>query len=591
MEDKNPKPPAPFYGLRLSRPDFNPRGSSAWRDLSPKVRHRLEILSRRVSRLESQYRLSGNVPISDLLELRELLDNPQLAIVLSDKGLGPVIVDATLLHQALDKKFFNPDAFRRLDITQATRLFKARVSTFLTRVNLHVNTAVELAETVTFVQPHTQVLFNTVQPLAKVHKPTFNVGTWRFIIQAQNSPFQRYDQFASNVIVPAVAHLVPTYLRDSSHLVHLLSKINLDKNRHYYIITADATDLYGNLELSMVLDGARFAYRKMIELGVLYGYKLPWNEDSFIDLLRLANASNFVFLRDAVFLQRTGIAMGRAGGVALANMALGLPEIRLFNAHPELQQHLVMCRRFIDDLFCVIEGPIAHVHDFIELYRVATRQTWNVQIFSCPPQAISDTAPFLDLGIYRSGSKLLTRLYQKPSSLGNFLVPFSEHPSHTHRGWISANLLRFARNCSEFSDFELASWRFFSQLRGRGFHQGFLRSVFDNFNFSQVRRNLEHYALPSLDDMLRPIISKQANKIFISIPFRRSTRVVHWTWELNMLMNSSLPWRMVHKKPLAVSTAWSNSPHIATYLLLALRFKHLGYFNPNPCRTKSDLNK
>jgi hypothetical protein len=90
---------------------------------------------------------------------------------------------------------------------------------------------------------------------------------------------------------------------------------------------------------------------------------------------------------------------------------------------------------------------------------------------------------FLDLEIYLKNSRLFTRLYQKPMNKYLYVPASSYHHKHTLSAYISGELKRYIRVCSEHSFYLEARRKFYFRLRARGYTKLFLTSIFQSVSY------------------------------------------------------------------------------------------------------------
>ena len=70
-----------------------------------------------------------------------------------------------------------------------------------------------------------------------------------------------------------------------------------------------------------------------------------------------------------------------------------------------------------------------------------------------------------------------TKVYFKPTDTHESLHKSSYHPSHTFKGIVKSQIIRFKRMCTNEADFNEACHILFSVLRKRGYSYSFLRKI------------------------------------------------------------------------------------------------------------------
>jgi hypothetical protein len=532
-------------------------------------------------------RSKSNVRFDWLRQLGSVLSDPDLAVTLADKNMGFAIVDSALLRQAIDLKFNNPIFYTPFTADEArTHLFGVctKLNSLFGKILNPEDDSIQ--QTIQYIFINTLDIknplkspFNSINIMVKVHKGKPAPGNFRHITQSQNSPLQPLNNLVARMTNPVLTHFVPTYLRDSGQLVYLIDQIRVDPEEEIHILTSDATDLYGNLSNDAILAGLNFAYESLKPLGPTHGFTLPWHTSTFLDIMKLANENCFVSINGKIYRQRSGLPMGASAAVQEASIALGFIERSMFINRPDLTKHFILWKRYIDDLIIILRGPRSAVDEIMAIYRSETKLIWNSVIGSSSnlaPQTIP--IPFLDLGIFRVGNRIFTKLFAKPFSLPNFISPKSLHPSHTHLGWIPQNLQRISRCCSLKSDFNNAAFQFFVTLRNSGFPYRFLARIFGKFKYDSERTYFldnYHSKIPSLSEATKPKVHYDRDRLYFTIPYHPNTRVIGWTNEVNHLIDKSGIRESFNNFPRA-STAWTNLYSLSTYVLEALRENHIG---------------
>ena len=209
--------------------------------------------------------------------------------------------------------------------------------------------------------------------------------------------------------------------------------------------------------------------------------QLEWNPCT-LNVLRF----NFLQFDGVTYRQIRGLAMGTPCAPPVAN---------LFMAHLEASvPRPLLYLRFLDDILTVQVVDDAHpehvlwerlhaMHPSIRLTRVHS------------PQSVD----FLDLQIYREGTRLVHRVHQKVLNKYLYISPRSCHPLHVIEGFVRTELIRYARNSSTELDFLRICRAFSNRLRERGFHPCFLRHVFASVAY-------EHHAVRGVRE--RPMVFK-----------------------------------------------------------------------------------
>ena len=163
--------------------------------------------------------------------------------------------------------------------------------------------------------------------------------------------------------------------------------------------------------------------------------------------------------------------MGTPFAVTAANAFMLRHEKNIVNQY---SQYLQLYKRFIDDIIVVWTGPRDLLLEFINTLN--TKDDRIKITFD-----ISDSSiPFLDLLLFKDREKNTIQFctFQKP--LNKYLyIPFeSFHPASNKRAFIKGELMRYARNSSNFTTFANTREPFWKRLRLRGDPYHFLLPLF-----------------------------------------------------------------------------------------------------------------
>ena len=245
-------------------------------------------------------------------------------------------------------------------------------------------------------------------------------------------------------IQPLVQKL-PSYLRDSTHLINILRDLRLPENA--ISASLDVTSLYTNIPNHEGIQATG---------SYLFKYRLPHQNPtnaSICKLLELVLSTNNFFFDNKEFLEIGGTAMGTKLVPSFANLFMGHFEDKFVYSYP-LQPFI--WKRFIDDI----------IFETIKF----TLETSCLKI------------NFLDITITKeSDSHLSTNLYCKPTDSHNYLPYSSEHPCHLLNGIPYSQFVRIKRLCTKPEDFRLNALMLITHFIRPGFpkhliHQALAKS-------------------------------------------------------------------------------------------------------------------
>jgi hypothetical protein len=398
---------------------------------------------------------------------------------------------------------------------------------------------------------------------------------------AHKSFAQPFDAFIAKLLAPVLNDL-PLYLRDSSHAIDLLSKIRVAPDQDIFLGKLDVVDLYNSLRHADINSALRFylnhLFDKLRELNLPSG---PFSVDVIMELLDIANSSNFVVFNGFWYRQVVGIAMGRALGVAAAVLTLAHAE-RSFP--PATFEPFIFLKRYIDDIpfigFGSNRGPINRL---IALYRNRLGITLTIEAFvtsinGSDPKSVD----VLDFTIRRNSRGFDIVPYEKPTNLHLYIPPKSNHPVHSI-AWIRAFLQRLSRNSSNLDIFIDYAAEFFRHLRHRGFRHSVLIQIFGNFDYNSERVRIwltYEQRRRTFEQLVTDKIQEDSHAFFWVIPHNPSTKVIKWKRIATIASHIGQLHLVLPKAKF--STAWSSLPNLAALLQSALLSRLQGNLNPNP---------
>jgi len=144
--------------------------------------------------------------------------------------------------------------------------------------------------------------------------------------------------------------------------------------------------------------------------------KLPWGFplEAVKEAMTLVMQNNIFEWGDLRFLQLLGTAMGTSAACMWATIYFGVHESTTLM--PRFGNHLLLYCRFIDDIFGIwIGNPNGlYFNQFIEY-------TNNFGLLKWDFSARSQSVDFLDLTIFIEDGRLLTKTYQKPMNLYQYI--------------------------------------------------------------------------------------------------------------------------------------------------------------------------
>ena len=459
-------------------PDFNQRlyVKSEWDPpredphLEDNLYHIRQKLCQNLS--SSKPKWNANLNSNIRAELKNLKENKAVRVTDTDKNLGPAVVSADWMKTETLKHLNDPASYDR--VTQEEWSHR-RCKVIENRERL-MNTYKRFLppNTVKFLRSFDNTPSSTKPAkfyvIPKIHKTPMASRP----IAASHSYITRpISIYVDEIVKPNIS--MPTVLRDSKELIQILESIKITPD--CLLVTADVKSLYPNINIK----------KAIIALDLLLSENRVPETPLLIQLARIVFENNFLtseFSND-IFHQTFGIAMGTPFAVTAANAFMLRHEKNIVNQY---SQYLQLYKRFIDDIIVVWTGPRDLLLEFINALN--TKDDRIKITFD-----ISDSSiPFLDLLLFKDREKNTIQFctFQKP--LNKYLyIPFeSFHPASNKRAFIKGELMRYARNSSNFTTFADTRELFWKRLRLRGYPYHFLLPLFREVKYSNRNKWLKN---------------------------------------------------------------------------------------------------
>lgn len=303
--------------------------------------------------------------------------------------------------------------------------------------------------------------------LPKIHKPREKWPTpimppGRPIVSDCGSESYRIAELIDFYLNPlSTRH--PSYIKDTYDFVEKVKSLIVPPKT--ILFSLDVDSLYTNIETPLGLQAIRHCFQTYPD------ETRP--DDALLKLLELSLTKNDFEFGGKHFLQIKGTAMGKKFAPAYANIYMAQWEETVF---PKCHRTPYCYLRYLDDIWGIWQHSMQEFEEFIQILNTHHK---SIKIKSVTnPQSID----FLDTTVYKgqdfqSTNKLDLKVFFKETDTHALLHRNSHHPPHTYRGIIRAQLLRFARICTQDSEFQKARKTLFRALRSRGYPRSLLREI------------------------------------------------------------------------------------------------------------------
>ena len=327
----------------------------------------------------------------------------------------------------------------------------------------------------------------------KLHKPANVQGVrTRPISPNIGYPTGQISNFLHSQLAEAV-FMHPHVLKDSLSLIRMLENMNLSPDQEIFLTSADIAAPYPSINIEDGLEAMRWFMKEHTNI--------PDNlQKLYLRLARFVLENNYVECRGlsegCFFRQKIGTAMGTSFSVTYATIFMIWLETPIVN---EFRQHILLYKRFLDDVFVVWSGSIPELCRFHRKFRAANP---NIKLeWQGIPLETDATNPakfdsykhrrvnFLDLDarivytIQRASFEF--SVYRKPGNAFSNLPYGSYHARHVFRGWLKAEVLRLLTHSSTPTIWIEECRRFYDHLRRRGYPAAAISSTFRKVSWSQ----------------------------------------------------------------------------------------------------------
>jgi hypothetical protein len=392
--------------------------------------------------------------------LQRLKDDNTIIICLTDKNLGPAIMDrAEYIRRALDDHLLNTSVYTHLSATDAHDAMDDVEKELTNLFELYGNLLPEPEKIYLerFLQKGTYRMKQFYITI-KVHK---NNAT-RPIVSCCGSLPEGFSKWL-DYKMKSLRDLVPTYLRDSYQVLKELKNIEaLPPNAKLF--TADAVSMYTNINTDHGIDIFSSWFSEFED-------ELPPNfpKTMFLKVLRIVMSGNIFQFDDLYFRQEDGTAMGTSCAVLYATLYYGYHERTTLI--PCFKRSLIYLSRFIDDMLGIWCGTTEEFERF--------QQALPFKNLRWTTSGLQDSVAFLDLTVSIENGRIVTRTYEKPLNKFLYIPPASAHSPGVLKSTIFGNVRRYWYQNTNYDDYYDQVQKFLARLEARGHAHADLVPIFE----------------------------------------------------------------------------------------------------------------
>ncbi len=347
----------------------------------------------------------NNITKEERSALYNLRDNSSIVIKEADKGSAVIVMDSDTYRNEALRQLRNENTYKAL-ASDTTQTIASVVNGFVK--NMHRGSIID-EETCKYLLADK----NNVRPapfylLPKVHKQGV---PGRPVVSGCGTPTERLSHWVDYHLKPLVEKFVPSYIKDTSDFLRSITDHSVTEE--IILFTVDVVALYPSISIE---EGIKAVH------DFLGDHPCDVDRDVICEAIKLVLSNNVCKFDNSFFLQISGTAIGTRLAPSFANIYMHMLETNVIN---ESTYKPSLWKRFIDDGFGLWEHGLDKLMDFIDLLNSV-----DPNIHFTFDYSFSDIN-FLDVKVYKSGNRLCTDLFTKPTDTHQYLHFSSCHPLHT----------------------------------------------------------------------------------------------------------------------------------------------------------------
>ena len=435
----------------------------------------------------------NNLENSELVALRELKNNNSIIIKPADKGGAIVVMDRSLYVAEGQRQLHNTSYYRPLSnhiYPETVPMINNILQKLLNKGLINDKQFTYLSSTPRDVHPRQFYL------LPKIHKdrnkwPNERMPEGRPIVSDCGSETHRISEYIDYFLQPlATSH--EAYIKDTYDFVDKVR--NAEINNTDILVTGDVTALYTNMHIDTIMRSVKDIFSEFPSAG------RP--DEELLELLEITLTRNDFAFGEEIFQQICGTAMGKRYAPSLANIYLRKFDDRAkygFHIRPKIYW------RYLDDIYLIWPGTLQELQLYEEFLNSLIPGI-KVKLL-----AKNNIIEYLDTRTYKyftsdSRCVLKTKPYFKSTDTHQLLHKKSYHPTHTFRGLLKSQCIRFKRISSFKIEYDEACNTLKRVLVTRGYSSRFFRTVKNNtWKDEEVARRKKD--TESIQQKILPIIT------------------------------------------------------------------------------------
>ena len=413
---------------------------------------------------------SSNLTSLQKSQINLLRSNRDFVILISDKNLGPAIMERELyIKNILNEHLLDGKTYSQIDEKEGNEILEF-VETETKKLLHEYNKYTSEDEMRYFKRGFAK---NKRIPqfygLPKVHKEKLPMP-FRPVVSQCGSVFSVLSTFIDYVLQSST-NSIPSYTLNSTSLLDDIDSLGpLPPSARLF--TSDATSMYSNIHPEEALPILK-AY--LDEFGDELDYNCKKRFELILKLTELVMTHNVFKFGSTWWRQLIGTAMGTSCACIYATIFFAYFERKILL--PKYKKNFLLYKRKIDDILGVWktdpDNPNAWEEFKDDLNKVSHLE-WNTD-------ELAGKVHFLDLNLWIDGNsnKILYSTYQKPMNLFLYIPKHSASPPGLLKSLVFGLIGTYKRQNSSAGDFNLNVKKLFERLLAQGYKKEILIEAFD----------------------------------------------------------------------------------------------------------------
>lgn len=448
----------------------NPELSQSW----------IEKISQDIfaSTRENDLTIRSNISANQRARLHSLVNDKAIVIKPADKNLGCVLLDRTTYDNEMLRQLNDQSTYSRIFLSNNTQRQNILNGVF-EQINQfkHSFSKTDDLWKLSVMPPITpeNCAIPQIYGLPKIHKLQKGDDATKIkcrpIIPGFNWLTVNLSRWLGSIL-QKIVNSIPSISESTDNSIRSIEKTKLPSNIHF--ITADIESLYTNIPINEAIN-------LVCDYIDSIGGSSDITTDCIFQALSIILNNAYLQFNGIVYKQIKGTAMGTPCAPQFANIYVRAIEEKTINYFRDLK-FIYFYHRYLDDLFIVTGDN--------ETLKLQFMQEMNGIHPSIKFEFISNSQSciFLDLVIFKGkrfqeSGILDLRTYQKELNLFMYIAANSFHSSTIKRNFISNELIRYVKTCSNIHDYIEMKYLFLSRLLRRGYQYVWLRPIFNTIKY------------------------------------------------------------------------------------------------------------